>query len=155
MGKVNFLLRSEDGSYKRQYFRGHAQRCFPSSLFISFQNTPGSEHQIGSNFCYLTRNKRERAHIFPKHPYSTALPPFWMTNKGDKCNSNTLSNRRKAKLKPDQKVRINPGSAPTTEQREQWQIPRSWICDKIWGGKRKGKLAALHPEQGTSVSFAL
>lgn len=95
--------------------RWYAQRHFPSFLLIDFQNMLNRQHQIGSNFCYITWNKRlEEAYIFSKHLYSIALPPFWMTDKGDKCEYNALLNRWKAKLKSEQKVQINPGSATTS-----------------------------------------
>lgn len=97
---------------ENKYFCWYAKRHFPSALLINFQNTLSREHQIGSGFCYITLNKRlEQTHIVPKHFYSTALPPFWMTDKGDKCESIALLKRWKAQLKSEQKVQINPGSA--------------------------------------------
>lgn len=106
------------------------------------------EHQIGSNFCYITWNKRlKQAYIFSKHFYSIALPPFWMTDKGSKWEYNALLNRWKAKPKPEQKAQINPGSASTScNHRNKGNNDRSRFLEFVikiklgggcWGGGGK------------------
>lgn len=110
-----------------KYFCWYTQRCFPLFLLINFQNTLSGERQTGSNFCCISWNKRlKQAYIVSKHFYSIALPPFWMADKGGKCEYDALLNSWKAKLKSEQKVQLNPGSATTScKQRNKGNNDRS------------------------------
>lgn len=103
---------------------------------------------------YHTEQKTgaDRLHIFPKHFSPPALPPFWMTDKGDKWEYTALLERWKStteawakRCRYTQEVPLP--AAATTGTKETATEP-ACLSIKFEEGKKEGKLARVSHRAG-------